>query len=183
VARCGIELMRQRARATEAIAEAASRSGAALVLDSELRVIYRPRSKATEPEQLLAELREHAERDIERGFSAHGPHRDELALLLGGRELRAYGSQGQQRLSLLAILLAEREAIATHRGVAPVMLLDDVMSELDHARREALVDLLQVEDGQAIITTTDLEHVPGAMDSAVVRIAIGNGVAVEEGVA
>ena len=60
-----------------------------------------------------------------------------------GRELRTYGSQGQQRLALLALLLAEREAIAASRDVTPLMLLDDVMSELDRQRRQALVELLR----------------------------------------
>ena len=78
-----------------------------------------------------------------------------------GRELRAYGSQGQQRLALLALLLAEREAIARRRQAPPVMLLDDVMSELDHSRRRALVDLLRAAAGQSVITATDLEQIPG----------------------
>ena len=60
-----------------------------------------------------------------------------------GRELRAYGSRGQQRLGLLALLLAEREAIAESRGTPPLMLLDDVMSELDAGRRSQLVELLR----------------------------------------
>ena len=63
-----------------------------------------------------------------------------LALLRDGRELRAYGSQGEQRLALLALLLAEREALADERGAPPLLLLDDVMSELDADRRERLVE-------------------------------------------
>ncbi len=69
--------------------------------------------------------------DLERGFSGHGPHRDELAILRDGRELRVYGSQGEQRLALLALLLAERDVLARERRRPPLMLLDDVMSELD----------------------------------------------------
>ena len=61
---------------------------------------------------------ERTDADLERGFTGHGPHRDDLALAREGRELRAYGSQGQQRLALLALLLAEREAIAPARGAA-----------------------------------------------------------------
>jgi DNA replication and repair protein RecF len=179
LARSGLELMGHRARATQAVAGAAQRIGSELGLDSELAVVYRPRSRATTADELAAELHAHAERDIERGFTGHGPHRDELALLLGGRELRAYGSQGQQRVSLLALLLAEREAIAAHRGTPPVMLLDDVMSELDHMRREALVELLRAGEGQAILTTTDLEHVPDALEEGVMRIAVGHGAILE----
>jgi hypothetical protein len=81
--------------------------------------------------------------DLERGFTTHGPHRDELAFTREGRLLRSYGSQGQQRLALLALLLAERDAIAAVRGAPPLMLLDDVMSELDAGRRAQLVALLR----------------------------------------
>jgi DNA replication and repair protein RecF len=126
-------------------------------------------------EALAAELDERTESDVERGFTGHGPHRDDLALLRAGRELRAYGSQGQQRLALLALLLAERERIATHRHSPPLMLLDDVMSELDQVRRRALVELLRSVDGQSVVTTTDLEHVPGATEAGVVRLSVADG--------
>ena len=114
-----------------------------------------------------------------RGFSGHGPHRDDLVLKRAGRELRAYGSQGQQRLALLALLLAEREALAATREATPLMLLDDVMSELDADRRERLVELLR-SGGQSVITTTDLAHVPGADRADVVRVAIADGAILQE---
>jgi DNA replication and repair protein RecF len=172
--------MRHRLSATQAVTPAARRIAGALGLTGDFTIVYRPRSRAAEPDELFEELQAHREADIERGFSAHGPHRDDLVLRLADRELRAYGSQGQQRISLLALLLAEREAIAELRGTPPVMLLDDVMSELDHIRREALVDLLRGAGGQAIVTTTDLEHVPGASDDGVMRIAISEGAVLEE---
>src|SRR5262249_12493787 len=112
--------------------------------------------------------------DLERGFTGHGPHRDDLALTREGRDLRAYGSQGQQRLGLLALLLAEREAIAASRDATPVMLLDDVMSELDRDRRARLVALLR-DGGQSVITTTDLDQVPGATEPGVTRLAVAEG--------
>jgi DNA replication and repair protein RecF len=180
LARLGIELMGHRAQATAAVADATLRTGDALGLGPDLKLLYQPRSKAKDCDGLLTELRDRMEGDIERGFTGHGPHRDDLGVRLAGREMRTYGSQGQQRMSLLALLLAEREAIAEQRGIPPVMLLDDVMSELDFVRRQALVDLLRGGHGQAILTTTDLEHVPGAMDEAVVRIAVAEGAALEE---
>jgi DNA replication and repair protein RecF len=76
---------------------------------------------------------------------------------------------------LLALLLAERDALATTRQTAPLMLLDDVMSELDRDRREALVELLRSSPGQSVITTTDLEHVPGASEPDVVRLSAAGG--------
>jgi DNA replication and repair protein RecF len=183
LATCGIELMRDRQRATEAIADLAVQSAVLLGLDSGLTVAYRPRSRATEPDQLADELAARTDQDIDRGFTGHGPHRDELVLALGDRDLRAYGSQGQQRVALLALLLAEREAIAIHRGTPPVMLLDDVMSELDQRRREALIELLRSREGQSVLTTTDLEHVPGATDSGVARLSVSDGAVLEEAVA
>ena len=119
-------------------------------------------------------MADRVEGDIERGFTGHGPHRDELAFRREGRELRSYGSRGQQRLGLLALLLAEREELAAERGAAPLLLLDDVMSELDASRRERLTALLR-RGGQAVITATELDHVPGATDADVTRIAIADG--------
>lgn len=132
---------------------------------------YRPRSKAGDVESFVAELQERLDGDLERGFTGHGPHRDDLALLRDGRELRVYGSQGEQRLALLALLLCEREAVADARGAAPLMVLDDVMSELDADRRGLLVARLR-RAGQSVITTTDLAHVPGGDAADVVRIAV-----------
>lgn len=175
LARHGIELMADRRVAVEAIAERFAQCCAELGLDGDPVLSYRPRSKATDADGLRAELTERVDADIERGFSGHGPHRDDLGARRQGHELRAYGSQGQQRLALLAILLAEREAIAVRREAPPVMLLDDVMSELDQERRRALVDLLRAGGGQAVITATDLEHIPGADEPGVCRLAVADG--------
>ena len=176
----GFALMRDRAAAVDAIAEGFRRIGEQLGLERELTVAYRPRSRAATPQELRDELGSRVEQDLQRGFTGHGPHRDELATHLGGRDLRAFGSQGQQRLGLLALLLAEREAIAEQRSAPPVMLLDDVMSELDGTRRRALVDLLRAGGGQSVITTTDLEHVPGGGDDGIARLSIADGAVLEE---
>jgi len=78
-----------------------------------------------------------------------------------------------QRLGLLALLLSEREAVARLRGALPVLLLDDVMSELDHERRHALASRLRRDGGQAVITASEHQHVPGAeaSDVAVLDVA------------
>ena len=175
LAHYGLALMNDRRSAVELITEPFERLGQELGLDGRPRVSYRPRSKAIDPDQLAAELAERLDLDLERGFTGHGPHRDDLATEHDGHDLRAYGSQGQQRLALLALLLAEREAIAEHRPFPPMMLLDDVMSELDRDRRQALVELLRSSPGQSVITTTDLEHVPGASDPDVTHLAVAAG--------
>jgi DNA replication and repair protein RecF len=176
----GLALMHDRAAAVEAIADPFRRVGEQVGLERKLTVAYRPRSRAATPGELREELASRVESDLQRGFTGHGPHRDELATQLGGRDLRAYGSQGQQRLGLLALLLSEREAIAEQRSAPPVMLLDDVMSELDGARRRALVELLRSGGGQSVITTTDLEHVPGSGEEGVARLSIADGAVLEE---
>jgi DNA replication and repair protein RecF len=86
-------------------------------------------------------------------------------------------------LALLSLLLAEREAVGRWRGILPLLLLDDVMSELDHDRRVALVEWLGVAGGQSVITTTDIEHVPGAGSPDVTRIAVSGGRVLEEAAA
>jgi DNA replication and repair protein RecF len=183
LARHGIALMDDRRAAVDSVNQSFERWCAELGLDGDPTLAYRPRSKARDPEQLLAELQERADSDLDRGFSGHGPHRDDVATLRGGRELRAYGSQGQQRLALLALLLAEREALASLRQTPPLMLLDDVMSELDRHRRRALVDLLRSSGGQSVITATDLDQVPGASEPGVTRLEVDAGTVVAEAVA
>jgi DNA replication and repair protein RecF len=183
LARHGIALMADRRAAVEALSEPFARLAEQLALDGKAEISYKPRSRATDADQLAAELGERVQGDLERGYTGHGPHRDELATLRAGRELRAYGSQGQQRLALLALLLAERDALTYSRAAPPLMLLDDVMSELDGDRRQALVEVLRATDGQSVITTTDLEHVPGATDAPVARLAVADGRILQEAVA
>jgi DNA replication and repair protein RecF len=183
LARHGVALIADRQRAVAMIAERFQHLARELGLDGDPSVAYRPRSRASEPGELAAELSARVESDLDRGFTAHGPHRDELVTLRDGRDLRAFGSQGQQRLSLLALLLAERDAISATRSSPPLMLLDDVMSELDGGRRRSLVELLRATAGQSVITTTDLEHVPGATDAGVARLAVAEGRILQQAVA
>ncbi len=180
LARAGAQVMADRRLALEAITPEFAGIARELGLDEEASIAYRPRSRAADEEGLVGELRERFEADLERGFSTHGPHRDDVSISRGGRELRAYGSQGQQRLALLALLLAEREILAETRGAAPLLLLDDVMSELDECRRRALIGLLRARGGQCLITTTDPEHVPGAHAEGVARLAVEAGTVRDE---
>jgi DNA replication and repair protein RecF len=181
LARAGLALMADRRQAIEITAGDFSETCGRLGLDGEPHISYRPRSHAHEPGTLVDELRARIDSDLERGFTGHGPHRDDFSLTRDGRELRTYGSQGQQRLGLLSLLLAERAVIGRYRDTVPLMLLDDVMSELDKDRRAALVDVLTAGGGQSLITTTDLEHVPGATDAAVSRIVVSGGTLMHAG--
>jgi DNA replication and repair protein RecF len=180
LARHGIELMRDRAQAAELLAAGYPRVCERLGLDGKPSVGYRPRSKASDPQGLAQELAERLDGDLERGFTGHGPHRDELGLSRSGRELRTYGSQGQQRIGLLALLLTEREILGELRSAAPLMLLDDVMSELDRDRRQELVTLLREGGGQSVITTTDREHVPDSDEPDVAHLSVRDGAVAQE---
>jgi DNA replication and repair protein RecF len=181
LARHGIALRDDRAGAVELLRPRFETAAQELGLVGTPELRYRPRSRAATAEELAAELAERLDSDLERGFTTHGPHRDDLGLLRDGRELRVYGSQGEQRLALLALLLAERAALEDERGAPPLLLLDDVMSELDATRRECLVERLRV--GQSVVTTTDLAHVPGAEEADVVRLRVEGGAVVAEEVA
>lgn len=159
LAREGVRLIAARAETVALLAAPFAAAAQRLGLPGVAELTYRPRSEATDPEQLTAELRERRMADIERGRTSHGPQHDELAVSLAGRSLRRYGSQGQQRSALLALLFAERTALLSHRGTPPLMLLDDVMSELDPDRRELLVETL-AGAGQALVTATHLSQLP-----------------------
>jgi DNA replication and repair protein RecF len=98
-------------------------------------------------------------RDLERGLTGIGPHLHEIELRAGERELRSFGSQGEQRLAVLSLVLAEAEVLTARSGGAPLVLLDDVLSELDEERRLALATLV-AERGQTLITTTSAAALP-----------------------
>ena len=111
----------------------------------------------------LEGLTEALERDLERGATSLGPHLDDVVIAAAGRDLRSFGSQGEQRLALLALLLAEAETIAERTGVPPLLLLDDVLSELDPARRRILAARVR-SAGQALVTATDAAMLPAPPD-------------------
>jgi DNA replication and repair protein RecF len=179
LAQHAVQLMQNREQAVAAIAEPCRQISLELGLQTELVVAYRRRSHAGTPNEFAEELRDRSEQDLDRGFCTHGPHRDELTTRLSDRDLRAFGSQGQQRVSLLSLLLAEREAIAAQRDAPPLMLLDDVLSELDAVRRRALIDLLRAGAGQSVLTTTDPDHVPGVEGSDVRWVEVDHGEVLE----
>jgi DNA replication and repair protein RecF len=182
LARQAVLLREHRADAVALLAEPFSERASQLGLSGAASLDYRPRSRALDEDEFVAELQARLPGDLERGFSTHGPHRDELALLRDGRELRLYGSQGEQRLALLALLLGERAVLADVRRRTPLMLLDDVMSELDSERRELLAGEL-ASGGQSVIATTDLAHVPGADAATVTRLRVSPGAVLQEALA
>jgi DNA replication and repair protein RecF len=119
----------------------------------EARLVHESRPVSVE------ELDARLERDLERGWTGAGAHLEDIGLASGERDLRTFGSQGEQRIAVLALLLAEAELL-TERGPAPpLLLLDDVLSELDSERRAALAERIG-SCGQALVTATSASALP-----------------------
>ena len=135
----------------------------------------RRRSSTAASRRPLAALEARLDRDVERGSTGLGPHLDEIGVVAGDRDLRSFGSQGEQRLAVLSLLLAEADLLAEHRPSPPLLLLDDVLSELDPARREILAARVAGR-GQTVITSTSRQALP-AEPAQVVEVTPGKAVA------
>jgi DNA replication and repair protein RecF len=152
--RHGLRIAAARSGAASALAGAAARAFERIAGGSrKLRLAYRP-GAPLEAEPFRSELMRHRVRDRLRGSATVGVQRDELDLALDERNVRTMVSQGQQRAVVIALRLAEIEIIETCRGVRPILLLDDVSSELDAARTHALLGTLGQAIGQVLLTTT-----------------------------
>ncbi len=107
-------------------------------------------------EKLLKGLIQNLSKDYELGYTTIGPHRDDLKVVINDIDIRSYGSQGQQRLATLSLKLAELNLFKEERGETPVLLLDDVLSELDETRQQNLLKI--IKDVQTIITCTKYDY-------------------------
>jgi DNA replication and repair protein RecF len=151
VAALGAELVEARRRTVAVLAPVFAEQAGELGLE-DARLLYEAEPPTVD--RLEADL----PRDLERGWTGAGPHLDDVGILAGTRELRAFGSQGEQRLAVLSLILAETELL-TQQGRTPLLLLDDVLSELDTSRRRSLAGRLG-EDGQAVVTATAAAALP-----------------------
>jgi DNA replication and repair protein RecF len=121
-----------------------------------------------------ARLAEVQTRELELGVSLIGPHRDDFQFRLDGVDVGTYGSRGQQRLVVLALKLAEAEYMQAETGERPILLLDDVLSELDPVRRAFVLERFAGE-GQTLITTTSLDELPPDFLERAVRYRVSAG--------
>jgi DNA replication and repair protein RecF len=139
--------------------EAITKSG----IEVEVAYVVPEELRGESPDEVaigLAELLESARRrDMARMTTSVGPHRDDLSFLFGGHAASAFASQGQLRALVLAWKTAEMDLLADSHGEAPILLLDDVSSELDSTRNEFLFDFLRSRDNQCFISTTHPKHV------------------------
>lgn len=164
LARLGRELAEARRQAVADLAITAAAGHRAISSGEVLELRY-----AGPPDDLLAALERSRSEDLRRGTTGVGPHRDDVLVQLNGRDARAFASQGQQRTAVVSIKLAEADVVAEMTGERPVLLLDDVLSELDAGRRRSLLEQLG-EPGQVIITSVEADPFPEAViGSSVVR--------------
>jgi DNA replication and repair protein RecF len=173
--RHGLALMEFRGRAAALLStrarEAFSRIAAS---DLALGVVYAPGAPLDATAYLRA-LEDRRASDLRRGSAGVGPHRDDLALSISGRPVRGIASQGQHRAVTLALKSAEIHVIGEARGVRPILLLDDVSSELDRDRTAALFAFLRDLEGQVFLTTTRPELIETGRESSRVDFSIVRG--------
>ncbi len=181
VAKYGAEIVLARGEYLSDLAEAAEEIHRALTDGAEeLRVRYRSsvwdeggRQPAALQGAILARLEARRQQEITLRRTLTGPHRDDIALEVGGRELRKYGSQGQQRTAVLALRLGEAQVARTRLNETPLVLLDDCLSELDENRARRVLEQAGA-DTQLIITTTHLsETLARAGAAEVYRVTAG----------
>jgi DNA replication and repair protein RecF len=132
-------------------------------------VTYAPHAGGADLGDVLAA---NVDMEMRRHQTLVGPHRDDLRIELNGKPLAAYGSQGQQRTAVLALKVAEYEVMRRRAGDAPILLLDDVLSELDAGRAAGFLEAIGSFE-QAFLTTTEL---PGGAGGEMTAFAIRDGV-------
>ncbi len=155
----GAVIGRTRAGLVEDLGPRASHAFAEIVgAEPVLTIGYRPRVPP-EPRALRRALEQAFDKDVARGFTADGPHADDVMIEVRGVTARHHASQGQHRAIVLALEIAERDALTQRTGRVPILLLDDVSSELDRTRNRRLFEQLARMGGQVFLTTTHPEFI------------------------
>ena len=185
----GAVILDRRRRAVDAIAAEATDAHSRLTSHREaLSVVYRPRLTAESDQSenevpqstkdaeqvLLSALAAVRKREVAQGISIVGPHRDDLQILLGGKQASLFASRGQARTIALALKLAESEHLAHLSGRQPILALDDVLSELDRERRRLVIEATGGYD-QVLLTTTDFDLVDKTQISGAHKFKVCSG--------
>lgn len=156
-----------------------SEAQAAMGRGERLELKYEVRDEAQEEEQLLTLFQNQRLLEIARGSTLYGPHRDDLGILIDGTEAKNFGSQGQQRTAVISIKLSVLESAQSHLGGPPVLLLDDVFSDLDASRRKRLVEQAVHRGGQVFLTCTEPDQAGEAITSTSAFFRVDSGRIVE----
>lgn len=159
VASLGALVVQMRRKFLEELSVISNRVHKNVSLGEELVLSYDSAIESSDKEEIKAELvcklKANRERDIFLGYTSVGPHRDDIAISVNGLDVKKYGSQGQQRTVALSLKLSELEIFYKATGEYPVLLLDDVLSELDKSRREKLLE--EAQKVQTILTCTHFD--------------------------
>jgi len=143
-----------------------------------------PEDQLTDPDTICAALtqlyKDHQDKELYRGTTLVGPHRDDLHFRVNGKNVQTFGSQGQQRTTALSVKLAEIDLMKEETGEYPVLLLDDVLSELDDARQTHLLKAIQ-DKVQTFITTTSLSGITRQLIKDPTIFHVANGTVVADG--
>jgi DNA replication and repair protein RecF len=151
----GSELRKDRIAFTESLLPFAQAAHDKLGSSERLQFEYRPQDEALDYPSLGQGLIQSRAIDVKRGSTSIGPHRDDLEILIEGRSARLFGSQGQQRTAVISLKLATLSLSSDRDGWPPLLLLDDILSDLDEGRRLRLVEIVLVQAGQAVLTCTE----------------------------
>lgn len=181
LARTGAEVMRSRRQFMDEISTIASDMHRRLTDGREqLFAFYQPNVPFEEDAEyaILDALADSREEDIRRGFTSRGPHRDDIGIKLGETDVKVFGSQGQQRTAALSLKLSELALMREVVGESPVLLLDDVLSELDDDRQRALME--SAFDCQCLMTATGMESAAARKCAAVFEVKNGKITRIEQ---
>lgn len=151
----GTALRNHRVECIDALLEPAIEVHSLMGDGESLKLHYLPKDEATSVESAQENLVRGRAQDVHRGTTTNGPHRDDLLIEVGGREARLFGSQGQQRTAVIAIKLASLKVAKEELGAPPMLLLDDILSDLDERRRSHLIEAVLNGAGQALLTCTE----------------------------
>ncbi len=163
----GIALRNARAQFVERLSESTGVTHGQIGSGESIRLLMELKDDASTSEELLKGLAFGRATDIARGGTGVGPHRDDLRIDVSSKDARLYGSQGQQRTAVISMKLACLEIARQTLGLSPLLLLDDILSDLDESRRSLLIEVVLERAGQAILTCTEAS----AAGSKVVSLA------------
>ncbi|MBR3794524.1 MAG: DNA replication/repair protein RecF [Clostridia bacterium] len=170
----GAQIAQNRREAIEQLSQDARAAHASLTDGrEELRLWYISQTAESGDiaQELLARIQAARNEDLRRMTTTVGIHRDDIGVTINGKEARTFASQGQQRSAVLSLKLAQLEMAARETGEAPILMLDDVMSELDPGRRRQLIE--RIDRVQTFVTCTDLSDLAGARQGAVYHVENG----------
>ena len=159
IAAHGAALRQYRGDYVERLAAEAKAIHAFLGEGEALQVSYVAKDAGTSAELLADELSRQRARDVQRGTTSVGPHRDDLGIAVGDRDARLFGSQGQQRTAVLAMKMGTLVLGRQELGEPPLLLLDDILADLDEGRRAKLIEWVVAHAGQAVLTCTEIDSV------------------------